>query len=222
MRSDGIALCQGGPMSTPADVTDLSTLVPSFAALLQPFRDQMTAPTFASLLTVLTGWVLAGRRTVTGALAGGLAAGLGVAKHHSAYHRLFAAARWSLDAAGLAVLGLVLAAALAGGGTVFLAVDDTLCRRRGRRVWGAGMHYDPLATGRKWSAARKAVKSRGHCWVVLGVVLPLACRSGHYYCLPVLFRLYLNQKSARRHRTPYRTRPALARELLTLACAAHP
>ena len=53
---------------------------------------------------------------------------------------------------------------------------------------------------------------------MLGVVLPLACRPGHYYCLPVLFRLYLNQKSARRHRVPYRTRPALARELLALAC----
>src|SRR3954451_14424255 len=105
MRSGGIALSQGGPMSAPADPVDLSTLVPSSAALLQPFRDQMTAPTFASLLTVLTGWVLGRRRTVTGALACDLAAGLGVAghlpKHHSAYHRVFAAARWSLDAVGL-------------------------------------------------------------------------------------------------------------------------
>src|SRR3954471_11350723 len=117
MRSDGIALCQGGPMCAPADVTDLTTLVPSFATLLQPFRDAMTAPTFASLVTVLTGWVLARRRTVTGALACDLAAGLGVAKHHSAYHRLFAAARWSLDAVGLGVLGLVLAAGLATGAT---------------------------------------------------------------------------------------------------------
>src|SRR3954451_1206300 len=112
MRSGGIALSQGGPMSAPADPVDLTTLVPSFAALLQPFRDQMTAPTFASLLTVLTGWVFARRRTVTGALACDLAAGLGVPKHHSAYHRLFAAARWSLDAVGLGVLGLLLTTAL--------------------------------------------------------------------------------------------------------------
>src|SRR3954471_10514562 len=132
MRSDGIALCQGGPMCAPADVTDLTTLVPSFAALLQPFRAAMTAPTFASLVTVLAGWLTARRRTVTGALACGLAAaataGRGAApgKHHSAYHRVFAAARWSLDAVGLGVLGVILAAGLAGGATVFLAADDTL------------------------------------------------------------------------------------------------
>jgi hypothetical protein len=200
----------------------MSPLVPSFLELLQPFRSQMTAPTFATLCTVLAGWVLCRRRTVTGALCCGVAAGLDVPKHHSAYHRLFSAARWSLDAIGLGVLGLILAAAVATDATVFLAVDDTLCRRRGRRVWGAGMHYDPLLTGRKWSSANKSVKSRGHSWVVLGVVLPLPLRPGHYYCLPVLFRLCLNKKSAAKHRRPYRSRPELAREVLGLACRAFP
>src|SRR4051794_24000469 len=125
MRLVTVALIQGCPMSAPADVSDLSTLVPSFAALLQPFRAAMTAPTFASLLTVLavravlavlavlTGWAFARRRTVTGALACDLAAGLGVAKHHSAYHRLFSAARWSADAVGLGVLGLIACSAQA-------------------------------------------------------------------------------------------------------------
>ena len=83
----------------------MAPLVPSFLELLQPFRSQMTAPTFASLCTVLAGWVLCRRRTVTAALCCGMAAGLDVPKHHSAYHRLFSAARWSLDAAGLGVLG---------------------------------------------------------------------------------------------------------------------
>ena len=75
------------------------SLVPSFVDLLQPLSCAMTCPTFDSLLTVLTGWVFARRRTVTGMI---LAAGAAVgAKHHSAYHRLFAAARWSLDELGL-------------------------------------------------------------------------------------------------------------------------
>ena len=47
------------------------------------------------------------------------------AKHHSAYHRLFAAARWSLDELGLAVLGLILPL-LGGEGLVLLGMDDTL------------------------------------------------------------------------------------------------
>ena len=40
-------------------------LVSGFAALLQGLSVTMTTPTFASLTTVLTGWVFARRRTVT-------------------------------------------------------------------------------------------------------------------------------------------------------------
>ena len=40
-------------------------LVPGFVQLLQPLASTMTAPTFDSLITVLTGWVFASRRTVT-------------------------------------------------------------------------------------------------------------------------------------------------------------
>ncbi len=198
-------------------------LVPSFQQLLQPFRDQMTAPTFASLLTVLAGWVLCRRHTVSGALlACGAAAGGGCGKHFSAYHRVFSAARWSLDAVGLGVAALVLAAAVPAGGTAFLAVDDTLCRRRGRRMFGCGMHYDAALTGRRLSNANGSLKSRGHCWVVLGLVVEFPFRPGHCYCLPVLFRLYLNTRSAARHRRAYRTKPQLAVQLVGLLCGAFP
>ncbi len=43
-------------------------LVPSFLVLLQQVAFVMTVPTFASFVTVLTGWVFARRRTVTAAL----------------------------------------------------------------------------------------------------------------------------------------------------------
>ena len=136
------------------------SLVPSFVDLLQPLSCAMTCPTFDSLLTVLTGWVFARRRTVTGMI---LAAGAAVgAKHHSAYHRLFAAARWSLDELGLAVFSLVLPLV---DGVVLLAVDDTLARKRGLKVFGVGMHHDPLLSSRK-----KTITNWAHCWVVLGVV----------------------------------------------------
>jgi hypothetical protein len=197
-------------------------LVPSFLQLLQPFRDQMTAPTFASLLTVLAGWVLCRRHTVCGALLAAGATGGGGVKHHSAYHRVFSAARWSLDAVGLGVAALALSCAWASGGVAFLVVDDTLCRRRGRRMFGAGMHYDAQLTGRRLSNANGSLKSRGHCWVVLGVVVCFPFRPGHYYCLPVLFRLYLNTKSAARHRRAYRTKPELALQALGRLCGAFP
>jgi hypothetical protein len=201
-------------------------LVPSFLQLLQPFQSQMTAPTFSSLLTVLSGWVLCRRHTVSAALA---AAGdfKKLKKHFSAYHRVFAAARWSLDAVGLALAAVVIRLALAADptATVTLVVDDTLCKKRGRRTFGVGMHYDAAATGRGLSNANHSLKARGHCWVVLGIAIEFGFfgfRPGHVYCLPVLLRLFLNRKTAEHHRRTYRTKVQLALEMLQLICATFP
>jgi hypothetical protein len=184
-------------------------LVPGFVLLLQGLSATMTAPTFASLTTVLTGWVFARRHTVTRMI---LAAGEAGEKHFSSYHRLFSAARWSLDALGLAVFDLIQPFL---GSVVMLGVDDTLCRKRGLKMFGTGMHHDPLLSSRG-----KVITNWGHSWVVLGVIVELPFRPGHYYCLPILFRLYLNKKSAAKHGRAYRTRPELAVELLSLLCNA--
>ena len=102
------------------------SLVQTFVDLLQPFSLIMTVPTFNTFLTVVSGWVFARRHTVTGMI---LAAGAVGTKHHSAFHRLFSAARWSLDEVGLAVADLLLSGNGAAAGTMaMLALDDTLCR----------------------------------------------------------------------------------------------
>jgi len=93
--------------------------VPSFGLLLQGLSATMTAPTFESFVTMLTGWVFAPRRTVTRMI---LAAGDTAHKHYSSYHRLFSAARWSLDALGLAVFRLIEPWC---GEQVLLGIDDT-------------------------------------------------------------------------------------------------
>jgi hypothetical protein len=175
--------------------------------LLQGLSASMAAPTFVSFTTVLTGWIFASRRTVTRMI---LAAGDVAEKHFSSYHRLFSAARWSLDALGLALFDLVQPFL---GSVVMLGLDDTLAHKRGLKMFGAGMHHDPLLSSRG-----KVITNWGHSWVVLGVIVELPFRRGHYYFLPILFRLYLNQKSAMKHRRAYRTRPELAVEMLKLLC----
>jgi hypothetical protein len=182
-------------------------LVTSFLVMLQPLAVAMTAPTFFNLTTILSGWAFAPRRTVTGML---LAAGAVGKKHHSTFHRLFAEAQWSLDQVGLLVFGM-LAPWLAGD--VLLALDDTLARKRGLKVFGVGMHHDPLLSTR-----RTAVMNWGHSWVVLGVIVHFRRWPERAFCLPILFRLYLNKKSAQRDRRKYRTRPELAVELLRILC----
>ena len=101
------------------------SLVTSFLVMLQPLAWAMTAPTFSNLTTIMAGWAFAPRRTVTGML---LAAGAVGKKHHSAFHRLFAQAQWSLDRLGLVVFDLI--APWLAGDQIFLALDDTLAQAR--------------------------------------------------------------------------------------------
>ena len=196
-------------------------LVPSLAPFLQPFSRNMTRPSFASFCTLVSGWVFAARHNVTGALRAGHRAGRrSTAKHFSAYHRVFAAARWSRDAVGLSLLAMILLLAHAAGTAVFLVIDDTLCAKTGWQMYGVDSHYDAANTGRKRCNANRSLKRRGHCWVMLGVVMHLPFAG--YCCLPVLFRLYMNTKAAKRNKTNYRSRVDLGRDLLAMVCHRHP
>jgi hypothetical protein len=200
--------CETKALSKEAPVS----LVPSFLDLLQPLSCVMTCPTFDSFLTVLSGRAFARRRTVTGMILAAGAVG-GGHKHHSAYHRVFAAARWSLDELGLAVFRLILPLL---DGVVLLAVDDTLARKRGLKVFGVGMHHDPLLSTRK-----TALTNWGHCWVVLGVLLKLPFCGDRWFCLPVLFRLYVPKKTAQKKALAYHTKPELAVQMLGVLCGRH-
>jgi hypothetical protein len=119
-------------------------LVLSFLELLQPLSCVMTCPAFDSVLTVLTGWVFARRRNVTGVILAAGAVGPGH-KHHSACHRVFAAARWSLDDLGLAAFGLLLPP-----------------HRPWYRTTAAPPFADMLATLRCRSAAGSTTTTRPH------------------------------------------------------------
>jgi hypothetical protein len=171
----------------------------------------MTGPTFASFGIVLAGWVFARRRTVTRLI---LAADAVDTKHHSAFHRLFAAARWSLAELGLAVFHLILP--WVGPGPVLLALDDTLARKRGRKIHGVGMHHDPLLSTRK-----VALKNWGHSGVILGVVVRFPFRPDHAFCLPILFRLYSSKQTVAKRGGRYHTRPQLAVQMLGVLCRAY-
>jgi hypothetical protein len=92
-------------------------------------------------------------------------------------------------------------------------MDDTLARKRGLKIFGVGMHHDPLLSTRK-----TAVTNWGHCWVVLGVVFKPPFCGGRWFCLPVLFRLYVPKKAADKNKLPHKTKPQLAVEMLRLLC----
>jgi hypothetical protein len=142
------------------------------------------------------------RRTVCGILLG---AGLERLWHHSRAHRFFATARWSTDQIGLALADLIVARLLPAGSPITIAVDDTLFKRSGKKVFGVTWHHDGAATGPKPIGF-------GNCWVVTGIIVQRPSLSGPV-CLPVLARLWRPRRTGKL---------AYAREMAELTAARHP
>jgi DDE superfamily endonuclease len=209
-------------------------LTSSFRALLEDFAPVFTTPTFTTFVQIVTGWVLSQRhRFITEILFSAGRVGDG---HWCRFHRFFSLSAWSLDGLALNLAKLVVAI-IAPGATFLWAVDDTLCRRRGLTLYGAGMHHDPLISSRK-----KPLVSWGHDWVVLCILVvhPFWAPT-KVFALPVAARLYRNRqgltkgkkghakakKPKAKAKKPkadpnHRTRPELAVELITLAASWFP
>jgi len=201
------------------------TLASTMKALVQQFSSCLTKPTFQTFCIIAGGWLLGrGCRTVTHVLLTG--GGLN-RETFSCYHRFFSQARCSADEIGRIVLQLVLKF-IPQDAPVVVAVDDTLNRKTGRRIWAAAMHHDPLR-----STARRAVLSFGHNWVVLSVQLALPFAPTKTWSLPILMRLYRRKQKKRKPGKPrrqrkaigqaapaqYHTRPQLAREMIALVAS---
>lgn len=159
-----------------------------FAQLLDIFRDVFTAPSFARFVRVMTGWVMSVRRRfITDTIVSSDSTNQG---HFSSYHRLFSRAAWSLDVLWKILATLLVNTFFGPEATILLCGDDTLCRKRGLTLFGAGMHHDPLISSR----AMKLV-SWGHDWVVLCVVVVNPWWSpGKVFALPICARLYKNRQ----------------------------
>src|SRR6516225_2340601 len=162
-------------------------LTPSFRILLQRFRSVFTAPSFRLFTLILTGWALSCRhRFITECIFTAGQVGIG---HWSCFHRFFSHYAWSLDDL-CQVLARLLIRRFCPQGPILLAGDDTLCRKRGLGLFGAGMHHDPLLSS-------KALKvcSWGHDWVVLALLLRLPrWAPTKVFALPLAFRLYVNHQ----------------------------
>jgi hypothetical protein len=174
----------------------------SFMPLLQVFTVVMTEPTGESFRQLVAGWLFAPRRTILGGLRAG-----DPTKHHSAYHRIFASARWSIDQVGLALFNL--AATIVPQDVYHLVGDDTLVSKSGLKVYGAGMHRDACNSSRSHTSFRW-----GHCWVVLCVLIPSRRDPERKFAIPVLMRLYLNQKTNDKLRRKHRKKTELMLEMI--------
>lgn len=200
-------------------------LTQSFLDLLPDFAPIFTSPSFITFIEILTGWILSHRhRYITEIIFAGGNVDNG---HWSRFHRFFSHAVWDIDALA-ARLAYLVVRVFTLDGTLLWAVDDTLCRKRGLTLYGAGMHHDPLISSRA-----KPLVSWGHDWVVLCLLIvnPFWAPT-KVFALPVAWRLYRNRQGltkgkkgkakANRRDPNHRTRPELALELIELAAGWFP
>lgn len=137
-------------------------LPPEMVALLRTFAPAFGRPTFARALVLLCGTLLAsGRRTVAALRATGRADD----PRFGTYHRVLSRARWSPLALGRLVVGRLLPA----DQPVVLLVDETLERRRGKRIAYRGRFRDAVR-----ARGPHVVTCEGVQWLVLAVLVPPA------------------------------------------------
>ena len=106
------------------------------AAWMAPFAGGFTRPTWANLLILVAGAVLApGRRTIAAALS---SVGLRGAAGFTNYHRGLNRSRWSGQAAARRLLGL-LVAAFVPDGPVVVGIAAPIARRWGARSKARGI-----------------------------------------------------------------------------------
>jgi hypothetical protein len=177
----------------------------SLMTLLAVFSPLFTAPSFARSPAWPAGsWPRAGSGRSAGMLSG---AGLSRAWPHDRAHWFFSRARWDAGALGLATALLVVSLVVPAGAPVEVAVDDTLFKRRGKKVWAASWFHDG-------SAPEPAKTGYGNNWVVLGIVVRLRFMS-RPVAVPVMAKLVIKDTNSK-------SRLWLARRMAENLAAARP
>jgi DDE superfamily endonuclease len=189
----------------------------SLNELLLLFAPCFSRPTFATFTALVVGQISqTGLRTVTGMLVG---CRLSAVWHHCRAHRFFSLSDWSADELGLRLAELISERLTAPGAPLLVAVDDTLLHRLGRKIHACFWHHDATAN------SDKAAVAWGNNWVVVGIVVRLACLE-RSVCLPILFRCWQprrKQFAKKDRRDPERPgKPELARETVDLLAARLP
>ena len=182
----------------------MDQLIPGLVALVEPFRDCFHPQVFSTFQTLIAGWIVClGPHTISAVWQ---ATGLAAKRHHDTAHAVFHSACWEWDDLGIVLATLILAH-LVPDGVVWVAVDDTLCHKRGAKVAFGGIFLDAVLSSKKHKTFRFGLN-----WVVLGIAVPIPFRTDRYYCLPVLWRLY-RKKGQPGYQPRPRSAAALARKL---------
>jgi DDE superfamily endonuclease len=183
--------------------------IPSLAELLGHFRPCFRAESYSTFCSAVEAWfVCLGPRSLSEVWQSCVS---NRARHYCSLYDFFCRAKWDWDELGKILL-LLLILQLVPPGFVWLAVDDTLCHKRGKKVAFGGIFLDPVLSSKKIKVFRYAVN-----YVVLALVVQPPFRPDRAFALPVLWRAFRKKGQA-----GHKKKTELARDLALLAAAALP
>jgi hypothetical protein len=127
---------------------------------MTPFAPIFTKPTWKKVQELWCGAILApGKRTVTSVLR---VLGYADRGDFSKYHQVLNRASWSaLETSGI-LLALLLSRLGPSSGPLIMAIDETIERRRGKRIAGKGIYRDAVR-----ASGSHFVKTMGLRWIVI-------------------------------------------------------
>ena len=165
-------------------------------AVLAAFSSEFSRPTWKNIQILLTGAILCrGARRVSSVLR---VMGLSSVRNYSKYHRVLSRAKWNSLMLSKILLGL-LVELLPDSWPILIAVDETLERRKGKKIKAKGVYRDAVR-----SSQSNVVRSFGLKWECMTLIVPLPwCKRP--WALPFLTVLAPSKKSneaaGRRHKT---------------------
>lgn len=173
---------------------------PEWEVLLAPFQSCFTRPGYRYFCAFVQVFArLDGRLWVTQVILSGL-----LDRHFTSFYRFLREGAWGTEAVAEEIWKQCAGVCATAGRRVFVAVDDTVCRKQGEHFFGLGVHHDPM------NKDSKERLSRGHCFVCLAAVGRQGAQAVALFVSCALYR----QASSCSEAHPFRTKLQLAAERL--------
>jgi hypothetical protein len=185
----------------------MRTLPTTMIQVLAPFAPLFSERVFQHVQLLLAGAILApGKRTIASALR---AVGLEHERRFCRYHRVLSRAAWSGREVSRVLLGLLVEAFVAEGPLV-VGIDETLERRRGKKICAKGIYRDPVRSSREHFVKTSALR-----WVCLALLTPVPWAS-RVWSLPFLSALAYSERYAQEQGKRHKSLTEWAWQLLLL------
>jgi len=190
------------------DISVAPFIVSSFGLFVMDlFHGLFTAPSWQTFTWLACGWALASdRHTITTYL---WLTGATTLKHFSRFYVFLGGAlyqaRWQLWARIICLA----AQGVPPQEPIVIECDDSTKKKAGRHIAGVDRYRNGAGSARQ---EYRTLRGLNFVWGIMRVPLPLW--PGHGLSVPIGLSLYLKEAHARKLNLPYRSRSALAREIV--------